>query len=94
MANAAFYYGVVRALAEAERPVWTQMSFSAAAENLVDGARHGIDARVYWPGLGEVPVTELMLRRLLPHGLGGPAPVGRGQLRTPSGCSASSSSAA
>ena len=66
MANAAFYYGVVRALAEAERPIWTRMSFSAAAENLVNGARNGIDARVYWPGLGQVPVTELMLRRLLP----------------------------
>src|SRR5450631_2021651 len=73
VANAAFYYGVVRALAEAERPIWTRMSFSAAAENLVNGARNGIDARVYWPGLGQVPVTELVLRRLLPlawEGLG------------------------
>jgi hypothetical protein len=66
LANAAFYYGLVRALADADRPIWTQMSFSAAAENLVLGARNGIDARVYWPGLGEVPVTELALRRLLP----------------------------
>jgi Glutamate-cysteine ligase family 2(GCS2) len=66
MANAAFYYGLVRVLAEAERPVWTQMSFAAAADNLAEGARHGIDANLYWPGLGEVPVTELVLRRLLP----------------------------
>src|SRR6204780_4191012 len=66
MANAAFYYGVVRALAEAERPVWTRMSFQAAADNLAEGAKHGIDARLFWPGLGEVPVTELVLRRLLP----------------------------
>jgi gamma-glutamyl:cysteine ligase YbdK (ATP-grasp superfamily) len=66
IANAAFYYGLVRALAEAERPVWTQMSFAAAEESLVDGARRGIDAHAYWPGLGEVPVTELTLRRLLP----------------------------
>jgi gamma-glutamyl:cysteine ligase YbdK (ATP-grasp superfamily) len=66
LANAAFYYGIVRALADAERPIWTQMSFSAAAENLEQGARHGIDAQVYWPGLGDVPVTELTLRRLLP----------------------------
>jgi hypothetical protein len=42
------------------------MSFSAAAENLANGARNGIDARVYWPGMGQVSVTELMLRRLLP----------------------------
>jgi gamma-glutamylcysteine synthetase len=67
VANAAFYFGLVRALAETERPVWTQMSFAAAADNLVEGSRHGIDARVYWPGIGEAPVTELALRRLLPQ---------------------------
>jgi hypothetical protein len=66
MANAAFYCGLVRSLAEAERPVWTQMSFKAAADNLAEGARNGIDAKLYWPGLGVVPVTELVLRRLLP----------------------------
>jgi hypothetical protein len=71
MANAAFYYGLVRSLAEAERPVWTQMSFKAAADNLTEGARHGIDAKQYWPGLGEVPVTELVLRRLLPMAFDG-----------------------
>ncbi|HUA40993.1 MAG TPA: glutamate--cysteine ligase [Streptosporangiaceae bacterium] len=67
VANAAFYYGLIRAIAETERPVWTQMSFAAAADNLVEGSRHGIDARVYWPGIGEAPVTELTLRRLLPQ---------------------------
>jgi gamma-glutamyl:cysteine ligase YbdK (ATP-grasp superfamily) len=66
LANAAFYYGLVRFLAEADRPVWTQMSFSAAEDNFHSGARHGIDARVYWPGVGDVPATELVLRRLLP----------------------------
>jgi gamma-glutamyl:cysteine ligase YbdK (ATP-grasp superfamily) len=73
MANAAFYYGLVRALAEAQRPVWTQMSFATAAENLHEAARNGMDARLYWPGLGEPPVAELVLRRLLPlarEGLG------------------------
>jgi hypothetical protein len=71
MANAAFYCGLVRSLAEAERPVWTQMSFKAAADNLTEGAKHGIDAKLYWPGLGEVPVTELVLRRLLPMAFDG-----------------------
>ena len=66
MANAAFYYGLVRALAEAERPVWSQLSFTTAAENLHAAARHGLDAQLYWPGLGEVPAAELTLRRLLP----------------------------
>jgi gamma-glutamyl:cysteine ligase YbdK (ATP-grasp superfamily) len=66
LANAAFYYGLVRTLADAQRPVWTQMSFATAAENLHEAARHGLDARLYWPGLGEAPVAELVLRRLLP----------------------------
>jgi hypothetical protein len=66
LANAAFYYGLVRVLAEEERPIWSQMSFSAAEENFHAGARDGLEARVYWPGLGEVPVAELVLRRLLP----------------------------
>jgi gamma-glutamyl:cysteine ligase YbdK (ATP-grasp superfamily) len=66
IANAAFYYGLVHMLAESERPIWTQMSFAVARDNLIEAARHGIDASLYWPGLGEVPVTELTLRRLLP----------------------------
>src|SRR3954451_6391 len=66
MANAAFYYGLLRVLAEEERPIWSQMSFSAAEENFHAGARDGIEARVYWPRLGEVPVAELVVRRLLP----------------------------
>src|SRR5256714_2850945 len=73
MANAAFYFGLVRYLARQDRPVWTEMSFNAAEENFHSGARYGIDALMYWPGLGTVPATELVLRRLLPmaaHGLG------------------------
>jgi hypothetical protein len=66
MANAAFYYGLVRVLAEAQRPVWSQMAFSTAAENLYEAARNGLDANLYWPGFGETPVVELVLRRLLP----------------------------
>jgi gamma-glutamyl:cysteine ligase YbdK (ATP-grasp superfamily) len=66
MANAAFYYGLVRSLAEAQRPIWTQMSFMTAAENLHEAARYGLDAQLYWPGLGEAPAAELVLRRLLP----------------------------
>jgi gamma-glutamyl:cysteine ligase YbdK (ATP-grasp superfamily) len=66
MANAAFYFGLVRALAEDERPLWSRMSFSAAEENFHEAARAGIEARVYWPGLGQVPATELVVRRLLP----------------------------
>ncbi|MGI9063935.1 MAG: glutamate-cysteine ligase family protein [Pseudonocardiaceae bacterium] len=66
VANAALFYGAMRALVEQDRPVWTQMSFAAAEENLYAGARHGMDAELYWPGMGWVPPDELVLRRLLP----------------------------
>lgn len=66
MANAAFFYGAQRALAEQDRPVWTRMSFAAAEENLYAGARDGFDAELYWPGVGRIPPDELVLRVLLP----------------------------
>ncbi|PRY56610.1 gamma-glutamyl:cysteine ligase YbdK (ATP-grasp superfamily) [Knoellia remsis] len=66
LANAAFYYGAVRKLASDDRPVWTKLSFAACEENFRRGARDGIDARLYWPGFGELGVDELVLRHLLP----------------------------
>ncbi|MGH3924156.1 MAG: glutamate-cysteine ligase family protein, partial [Pseudonocardiaceae bacterium] len=72
MANAAFYFGALLGLAKLDRPVWTQMAFLTAEENLYAGARLGMDARLYWPGVGWTPPDELVLRTLLPlahHGL-------------------------
>lgn len=66
IANAAFYYGAAEVLASEERPTWSRMSFSAAKENFTAGARDGIGATMYWPGFGEVPWDELVLRHLLP----------------------------
>jgi gamma-glutamyl:cysteine ligase YbdK (ATP-grasp superfamily) len=65
MANAAFYYGALRALSEDDRPLWTQMSFAAAQENFLNAARYGMAARLYWPGMGTVTADELVLRQLL-----------------------------
>ena len=66
MANAAFYYGLARALAEEREPVWSRMPFAAAASNLREAARYGLDARLFWPGLGELPAAELVTRHLMP----------------------------
>jgi hypothetical protein len=66
MANGALYFGALRALAEQERPVWSQMSFDAAEENFLTAAQRGLDAVVYWPSTGEISVAELTLRKLLP----------------------------
>jgi hypothetical protein len=67
LANGAFYFGALRHLAEEERPVWSRMSFGAAEENFTRAAMRGMDTTVYWPEMGEVPIGELVLRRLLPH---------------------------
>ena len=43
------------------------MSFASAEENFYTGARQGLDARLFWPRVGkDVPVTELLLRHLIP----------------------------
>lgn len=66
IANAAFYYGALEMLASEDRPTWTRMSFAAAEENFVAGARDGVEATMYWPGLGSLSWDELILRHLLP----------------------------
>ncbi|MET7456463.1 glutamate--cysteine ligase [Streptomyces sp. NPDC005574] len=72
IANAAFYYGLVRALAEESRPVWTRLPFEAAAANFDEACRHGIDARLTWPrrgrygGTAEVDAVSLVRDELLP----------------------------
>jgi gamma-glutamyl:cysteine ligase YbdK (ATP-grasp superfamily) len=66
VANAAFYYGLVRGLAESDEPIERQLSFSAAADNFRNAARDGIEAMLFWPGVGVVPASELVLRTLLP----------------------------
>jgi gamma-glutamyl:cysteine ligase YbdK (ATP-grasp superfamily) len=66
LANAAFYYGTLHMLAEDDRPIWTRMSFDAATDNFLRGARDGIHAQIFWPGVGQAPATEVVLRQLLP----------------------------
>ncbi|WP_372343254.1 glutamate-cysteine ligase family protein [Streptomyces sp. KL116D] len=72
IANAAFYYGIVRALAEDARPVWSRLSFDAAARNFDEACRHGIEARLEWPrrgrfgGTERVPAVALVRDELLP----------------------------
>ncbi|MGW2617486.1 glutamate--cysteine ligase [Streptomyces sp. NPDC001500] len=72
IANAAFYYGLVRSLAEESRPVWSRLPFETAAANFEAACRHGIDARLQWPrrgrlgGLVEVDAVSLVRDELLP----------------------------
>jgi gamma-glutamyl:cysteine ligase YbdK (ATP-grasp superfamily) len=66
LANGALYFGALKVLAAQERPLWSQMSFATAESNFVEAARDGMDAELYWPGHGDLPASELVLRRLLP----------------------------
>ncbi|GGJ88543.1 glutamate--cysteine ligase [Pilimelia anulata] len=67
LANAAFYFGLTRYLAEQDRPIWTMLPFSTAEENFHAAARRGIGATVRWPRRGDTPVTKLVLDELLPQ---------------------------
>ncbi|MCY1143914.1 glutamate-cysteine ligase family protein [Actinoplanes sp. Pm04-4] len=66
LANAAFYFGLVRQLAEDDRPIWSRLPFAAAQDNFHAGALRGLEATAYWPGHGETPVAELVRSVLLP----------------------------
>src|SRR5699024_4349370 len=76
LANAVFFFGAIVDMVDDERPVWSRMSFDTAWRNLMSAARHGIDARLYWPGYGEVPIEELAMRQLLPSAERGLARLG------------------
>ncbi|WP_066298732.1 glutamate--cysteine ligase [Arthrobacter luteolus] len=65
-ANAAFFYGLVHTLRTADRPLWTRMAFKTATDNFLACSRLGLDASVYWPGIGDIPVAELVVRHLVP----------------------------
>lgn len=66
LANSAFFYGLLRSLSEADEPLWESLDFAVAEANILAAARHGIDAKLHWPGLGEVTARELVLDTLLP----------------------------
>ncbi|MFG2141558.1 glutamate-cysteine ligase family protein [Streptomyces sp. NPDC048650] len=72
IANTAFYYGLVRALAEEPRPLWTRLPFAAASANFDTACRYGIDASLQWPrsgragGIAEIPAVRLVRQELLP----------------------------
>jgi hypothetical protein len=66
IANAMFFYGLLRVLTEFEQPLWAGMPFSAAEENFTLAAEHGMATALYWPDDGWVAPDQLVLRRLLP----------------------------
>jgi hypothetical protein len=70
VANAAFYYGLVRAIVDSDPGPWTQMAFAVAERDLHRAARDGLTARLHWRGV-EYPVDRLTHEVLLPTAAAG-----------------------
>lgn len=49
-ANAAFYFGLVRAVADIDPPVWSRHRFALAEQDLRRAARDGLAAQLHWGG--------------------------------------------
>jgi gamma-glutamyl:cysteine ligase YbdK (ATP-grasp superfamily) len=71
VANAAFFYGIVRSLVHERRPLWSRMSFEQADESFQQCARWGLEARVRWPKVGRVRVADLLQQQLIPQAMEG-----------------------
>ena len=70
VANAAFYYGLVRAIVDNDPAPWTQVPFALAERDLHRAARDGLAARLHWQGV-EYPVDRLTRDVLLPAAAAG-----------------------
>jgi hypothetical protein len=66
MANAALYLGLARALAVQGDNGTGGLSFEDARRNFYTAARHGLDAVLIWPGVGEIGADRLLTERLIP----------------------------
>lgn len=66
VANAAFFYGMMAALAEEYGDVTKHFTFDDAKANFVAAARYGLHARMKWMGGKAWGVDELILKHLLP----------------------------
>jgi gamma-glutamyl:cysteine ligase YbdK (ATP-grasp superfamily) len=69
IANSAFFFGLVRALALQEEPMEKLLPFDLARDNFYRCARHGLDAAVHWPvkrSPAQFSVRTLIVDELLP----------------------------
>jgi len=70
VANAAFYYGLIRAIVDSDRAPWRQVPFEAAERDLHRAARDGLAARLCWRG-AEHAADQLIREVLLPAAAAG-----------------------
>jgi gamma-glutamyl:cysteine ligase YbdK (ATP-grasp superfamily) len=65
-ANAAFYFGLVHALAAGKRAVEDELSFAAVRASFYDAARRGLDAEITWLDGRSYAARDLILGECLP----------------------------
>lgn len=70
IANAAFYYGLVRAIVDSDPLPWAQVPFAVAERDLHCAARDGLAARLCWRGV-DYPADQLTHEVLLPAAAAG-----------------------
>jgi hypothetical protein len=70
VANAAFYYGLVRAIVDNDPAPWRRVPFTVAERDLHRAARDGLTARLCWEG-ADHPIDQLTREVLLPAAAAG-----------------------
>jgi len=66
IASAAFFYGLVHALASDAVVPEGQLPFATARDNFYAAARDGLDAHITWLDARKLPVQALLLEQLVP----------------------------
>lgn len=66
MANAAFFYGLVKTLAEDTVRPSARCQFFTCRDNFYAAAKHGLEAKLRWDHQDDLPVSRLILDSFLP----------------------------
>lgn len=67
IANAAFFYGLVKNLADQRAEGRAELAFAQAKDNFYQAARHGLDSHVVWFGGHKQRLAALIQNELLPR---------------------------
>ena len=67
IANSVALIGITLYLSELETPLESILPFEAAKINFYEAAKYGLDANIYWPGIGSTSIKKLLLEELLPN---------------------------
>jgi hypothetical protein len=66
IANAAFYFGLTRALANEQLAPESLISFEQVKNDFYLVAKQGLQAEIHWPVVGQLKVKDLILEKLIP----------------------------